>query len=57
MNESIKEIEEETNKNLEEINKFCKELKNKQTNTLKQMEETNKTFLDPKMEIEAIKET
>jgi prefoldin subunit 5 len=58
MNNSLKEIQENTGKQVEylkeETQKFLKEL---QENTIKQVKELNKTIQDLKMKIESIKKS
>jgi predicted nucleic acid-binding Zn-ribbon protein len=58
INNSFKELEMNTGKQLEAINeKTQKSLKESQENTIKQAKEMNKTIQDIKMEIETIKKS
>ena len=56
INNSLKEIQESTGKQLEALNEETqKSFKELQENTTKQVKELNKTIQDLKMEIETIK--
>jgi hypothetical protein len=55
-NNSLKEIQENTGKQLEALKEgIQKSLKELQQNTIKQLKEMSKTIQDPKMEIETMK--
>jgi uncharacterized protein with gpF-like domain len=57
-NNSLKEIQENTGKQLEALKEgIQKSLKELQQNTIKQLKEMSKTIQDPKMEIETIKKS
>jgi E3 ubiquitin-protein ligase DOA10 len=58
INNSLKEIQENTGKQLETLKEETqKSLKDLQENTIKHVKETNKTIQDLKMELEAIKKS
>ena len=58
INNSLKEIQENTGKQLEALKEETqKSLKELQENTTKQVKQLNKTILDLKMEVETIKKT